>query len=228
MKVEREIRAAEARAVFRTPLGLLTSSIIAALSVGVLWPAVPRVLLLSWMLALGLCLGARLLLWRAYRAKQPPQATDIGRWVNWFTAGTALSGTLWGLVALVVPINDDPVNHIFVVMVLAGMAAGAIAALAPCLPALYAFLVPLGLELAAALVLHGGTAYLAMGAMVLVFIASIHPRQCTRRDQLKGPRASLRGAQQAVRGLVRCHERAATGPHAAGRRYRRRIRCADG
>jgi PAS domain S-box-containing protein len=172
MQVEQEIRAAEARAVFRTPLGLLTSSIIAALCVSVLWPAVPRVLLLSWMLALGLCLGARLLLWRAYRAKQP-EAMEVGRWVNWFTAGTALTGTLWGLLALVVLINDDPVNHIFVVMVLAGMAAGAIAALAPCLPALYAFLVPLGLELAAALVLHGGTAYLAMGGMVLVFIASI-------------------------------------------------------
>src|SRR5690348_9468578 len=172
MQVEREIRAAEARAVFRTPLGLLTSSIIAALCVGVLWPAVPRVLLLSWMLALGLCLGARLLLWRAYRAIRP-EATEVGRWVSWFTAGTALTGTLWGLLAAVVLINDDPVNHVFVVMVLAGMAAGAIAALAPCLPALYAFLVPLGLELAAALVLHGGGAYLAIGAMVLVFIAGI-------------------------------------------------------
>src|SRR5256885_13834885 len=162
MQVERELRAAEARAVFKAALGLLTSSIIAALCVGVLWPAVPPALLLSWMLALGLCLGARLLLWRAYRAKRPG-ATELSRWVTWFTAGTALTGTLWGSLAAVILISDDPVNHVFVVMVLAGMAAGAIAALPPRLPPLYAFLVPLGLELPPALGLHRGVAYLTMG-----------------------------------------------------------------
>ena len=172
LQVEREIRAAEVRAVFRTPLGLLTSSFIGAACFSVLWPTVPTALLLSWILALALCLGARLMLWRAYSA-HPPQETEAGRWVGWFTAGAAVTGALWGALALVILINDDPLYHAFVVMVLAGMAAGAIAALAPCLPALYGFLVPLGLQLAAALLLHGGSAYLAMGAMVLVFLASV-------------------------------------------------------
>src|SRR5436305_2514271 len=117
MQIEREIRAAETRAVYRTALGLLTSPIIAALCVGMLWRAVPPALLLSWMLALGLCLGARLLLWHAYRAKRP-EATELSRWVRWFTSGTALTGTLWGSLAAAILISNDPVNHVFVVMVL--------------------------------------------------------------------------------------------------------------
>jgi PAS domain S-box-containing protein len=172
MQAETEIHAAEARAIFGTPLGLLASAINCALCVGVLWRDVPPALLLGWMLALALCLGARLLLWRAYRANRP-KATETGRWVGWFTAGAALTGTLWGALAAVILISADPFHHAFVVMVLAGMAAGAIAALAPCLPALYAYVVPLGLQLATALALHGGGAYLAMGAMALMFLASV-------------------------------------------------------
>jgi signal transduction histidine kinase/ActR/RegA family two-component response regulator len=171
-QVDDEIRAAEMRVVFRTPLGLLTSVINCAFCAAVLWWEVPPSLLLSWALALALSLGARLLLWRAYRAKQP-EAAEAGRWIGWFTAGAALTGVLWGALAAVVLISDDPLYHSFVAMVLAGMAAGAIAAFAPCLPALYAFVGPLGLPLATVLVLHGGTAYLAMGAMVFVFLGSL-------------------------------------------------------
>jgi signal transduction histidine kinase/FixJ family two-component response regulator/HPt (histidine-containing phosphotransfer) domain-containing protein len=171
-QVDDEIRAAEMRVVFRTPLGLLTSLVNCAFCVAVLWREIAPSLLLSWALALALCLGARLLLWRAYRAQQP-KAAEAGRWIGWFTAGAALTGTLWGALAAVILISGEPLYHSFVAMVLAGMAAGAIAALAPCLSAIYAFLAPLGLPLVAALVLHGGNAYLAMAAMVLVFLGSV-------------------------------------------------------
>jgi signal transduction histidine kinase len=172
MQVEDEILVAEMRVVFRTPMGLLTSLINGAFCVAVLWRAIPPSLLLGWALALALCLGARLLLWRAYRTKQP-KAADAGRWIGWFTAGAALTGALWGTLATVIVISDDPLYHSFATMVLAGMAAGAVAAFAPCRPALYAFLAPLGLPLAAVLVLHGGGIYLAMSAMVLVFLTSV-------------------------------------------------------
>ena len=171
MSVEQEIRAAEMHVVFRTPLGLLTSAVIGAVSVGVLAPALPPLPLLAWASALALCLAARLLLWWAYRANGQT-ASATGPWLGWFSLGTGATGVLWGALAVVILISDDPVHHAFVVMVLAGMAAGAVAALAPCLPALYAFVAPIGLQLTVALVLHGGRAYLAIGGMVVVFLVS--------------------------------------------------------
>jgi signal transduction histidine kinase len=142
------------------------------LSVAVLSPAVPAGLLVGWTTAFALCLGARLLLWFAYRANPPPPA-DVGRWIGMFALGAGVTGALWGALSVVILISDDPLQHAFVLIVLAGMAAGAVGALAPSPTALYAFLVPLGLELAAALTLHGGRTHLVMAAMVLVFLVSV-------------------------------------------------------
>ncbi len=167
-----DIRCEEIRIVFKTPLALPASLINGAFCVGVLWPALPRPLLLGWALALALCTAGRMLLRRAYRARQPG-AAEAERWGARFTAGALLTGVLWGALAVVIPLTDDPLYHCFAVMVMAGMAAGGIAALAAHLPALYAFLVPLGLPLVAALLLHGGGAYLATGAMVALFVAAV-------------------------------------------------------
>jgi signal transduction histidine kinase len=172
MPLDPNIRAAEARVVFKTPVPLLTSAVICLLSVAVLSPEVPARLLMGWTTAFALCLGARLLLWFAYRANPPPPA-DAGRLIGMFALGAGATGALWGALSVVILISDDPLQHAFVLMVLAGMAAGAVAALAPSPVALHAFLVPLGLELAAALALHGGRTHLAMAAMVLVFLVGV-------------------------------------------------------
>jgi len=150
MPLDPDIRAAEARVIFQSPLPLMTSAVIALLSIAVLSPEVPARLLLGWTTAFALCLGVRLLLWFAWRAS-PPAAADAGRWIAMFALGAGATGALWGALSVVILISDDPLQHAFVVMVLAGMAAGAVGALAPSPAALHAFLVPLGLELAAAL-----------------------------------------------------------------------------
>jgi two-component system, sensor histidine kinase len=167
-----EIRAEEIRVVYRTPLALAASIVNGAFCVGVLWPEVPRPLLLGWAAALVLCLAARLLLWQGYRRRRPA-AAEAARWGAWFTLGALASGVVWGALAAVVLLTQDVLYHSFVVMVMAGMAAGGVAALAAYLPALYAFLAPLGLPLVAVLLGHGGWAYLATGAMVAVFLAAV-------------------------------------------------------
>ena len=167
-----EIRAEEVRVVFRTPLALFASIINGGFCVGVLWPEVPHPLLLGWAAALALCLAARLLLWQAYRARRPGPE-DAAKWGGWFTLGALFSGMVWGALAAVVPLTQDSLYHSFVVMVMAGMAAGGVAVLAAYLPALYAFLAPLGLPLVAVLLNHGGWAYLATGAMVAVFLVAV-------------------------------------------------------
>ena len=167
-----DIRSEEIRVVFKTPLALLASLVNGAFCVAVLWPALPRPLLLGWALALALGTAGRALLWRAYRARRPDGA-KAGSWGRWFTAGALSAGVSWGALAAVIPLTNDPLYHGFTVMVMAGMAAGGVAALAAYLPALYAFLAPLGLPLVAALLLHGGSAYLATGAMVAVFLVAV-------------------------------------------------------
>ncbi len=167
-----DIRSEEIRVVFKTPLALLASLVNGAFCVAVLWPALPRPLLLGWALALALGTAGRALLWRAYWARRPDGA-KAGSWGRWFTVGALSAGVSWGALAAVIPLTNDPLYHCFTVMVMAGMAAGGVAALAAYLPALYAFLAPLGLPLVAALLLHGGSAYLATGAMVAVFLAAV-------------------------------------------------------
>ena len=164
-----DIRSEELRVVFKSPLAPLASLVIGGLAVGVLWQALPEPLLLGWVTALLLATGARLLLWRAYRRRQP-DADQSGTWARRFTLGALASGAIWGAFAGIVLLSDDMFHHGFAVMVLSGMAAGAIAADAAYLPALYAFLLPLGLPLVLVLVLRAGAVYHALAAMVAFFL----------------------------------------------------------
>jgi signal transduction histidine kinase/DNA-binding NarL/FixJ family response regulator len=157
----------EISVVFKTPLALLASAVNGGLCVAVLWHAVPTPLLLGWALALGSCLAARAWLWRAFHRRQP---ADAGRWGRWYALGALATGCLWGALALVVLMTDDVLYHGFIVMVLAGMAAGSVAADVAYLPAFYAFLLPSGLPLALVLLIRGGLAYTAMSVMVVMFL----------------------------------------------------------
>jgi len=209
------IRSEAIRIAFRTPLALLASLIVGACSIGVLWPALPRPLLLSWALALTLCTLGRALLWHAYRARQPG-AAEAGRWGAWFTAGATLAGAAWGALAAVIPLTEDPLYHSFAVMVMAGIAAGGVASLSAHLPALYAFLAPLGLPLVAALLLHGGGAYAATGAMVAVFLVAVggiareHHRSLDDNIRLRFETARLAEALATARDAAEAAARAKT------------------
>jgi signal transduction histidine kinase/DNA-binding NarL/FixJ family response regulator len=155
--------------VFKTPLGLLASTANAGLCVAVLWHTIPTALLLGWAVALAACLTARGWLWRAFHRRRP-DAAGTARWGRWYALGAFVTGCLWGALALVVLMTDDVLYHGFVVMVLAGMGAGSVAADVAYLPAFYAFLLPSGLPLALALLMRGGVVYTAMSIMVVVFL----------------------------------------------------------
>jgi signal transduction histidine kinase/CheY-like chemotaxis protein len=164
-----EIRAEKLNLVFQTPWALIASFVNGVLCVAVLWPVLPRPMLLAWAMALAFSVAARAALRHAYLARRP-SAAAAARWGRWFTLGTLLTGALWGAFAAVIPLTDDPLYHCFAVVVMAGMAAGSIAALAAYLPAFYAFIVPMGLPLVVTLELHGGAPYRAVGLMVALFL----------------------------------------------------------
>jgi signal transduction histidine kinase/DNA-binding NarL/FixJ family response regulator len=177
MAERREIRSEEVfekvSVVFKTPLPLLASIVNGWLCVVVLWQVLAAPLLLGWALALTACSLARLWLWSAFRRRRPSASEARKWWGRWFTIGAFATGCLWGAAASVVLLTDDVVYQGFVIMLLAGMAAGSVAADAPYLPAFYAFLLPAGTPLFVALLVRGDGQHLAMGAMVLVFLVTL-------------------------------------------------------
>ncbi|HET7595197.1 MAG TPA: ATP-binding protein, partial [Stellaceae bacterium] len=177
MAERRETRSEEASekigVVFKTPLPLLASVINAWLCVAVLWQVIAGPLLLAWAVALTLCALARFWLWSAYHQRQPAASEARKWWGRWFTIGALATGCLWGAAAAVVLLTDNIVYHGFLVMVLAGMAAGSVAADAPYLPAFYAFLLPAGTPLFLALLARGDGPHVATSAMVLMFLVTV-------------------------------------------------------
>ena len=167
-----EVVSEEISVVFKMPLPLLASVVNGWLCVAVLWQAITAPLLLGWALALTGCSLARLFLWRAYRRRQPPP-DEAAAWGRWFTVGTLATGCLWGAAASVILLTDDIVYHGFVLMIVAGMAAGSVAADAPFLPSFYAFLLPAGTPITAALLARADGLHAAMSAMVLMFLVTV-------------------------------------------------------
>ena len=159
--------------VFKTPLPLLASVVNGWLCVAVLWQALPATLLLGWVCALTACSLGRFWLWSAYRRRKPVASEARKWWGRWFTFGVLITGCLWGAAASVVLLTDNIVYHGLLVMVLAGMAAGSVAADAPYLPAFYAFLLPAGLPLFLALLAQGDRLHAATSAMVLMFLVTV-------------------------------------------------------
>jgi len=159
--------------VFKTPLPLFASVVNGWLCVAVMWHGLAAPLLLGWSFALTACSLARFWLWYAYRRRQPTASEARKWWGRWFTIGALATGCLWGAAASVVLLSDNVVYQGFVVMVLAGMAAGSVAADAPYLPAFYAFLLPAGAPLVLALLIRGDGPHAAMSAMVLMFLITV-------------------------------------------------------
>src|SRR5216684_4400135 len=159
--------------VFKTPLPLFASVVNGWLCVAVMWHGLAAPLLLGWSFALTACSLARFWLWYAYRRRQPTASEARKWWGRWFTIGALATGCLWGAAASVVLLSDNVVYQGFVVMVLAGMAAGSVAADAPYLPAFYAFLLPAGAPLVLALLIRGDGPHASMSAMVLMFLITV-------------------------------------------------------
>ena len=116
-------------------IGILINSLLFALVLSTAWPAQ---WLIVWTAAVWVMVGLRYAIWLQVRngVSDPAEALRVARL---FTAGLTVSGLFWG-VAGVVFFPDDPIAlQGFIVFVLAGMSAGAMAALSSHLPAFLSF-----------------------------------------------------------------------------------------
>jgi signal transduction histidine kinase len=139
----------------------------------VLWSGAARgYWLLVWVFLSVLATVARaLLLWGW--PKHALEAEEARRWRRLIASGALLSGTVWGVLPVLIQAQASIEHQMFVGVVLAGMCAGALAALAYVRVTFYAFVLPALLPFAAVMLLAGGGTGTALGVLALLFLGSL-------------------------------------------------------
>jgi len=132
-----------------------------------------------WWIFFGLVVtltGARTIGWSYYRHHRQA-VEDKTKWTLFATAGSGLSGLLWGASSILL-LPDNIVEQTFLAFVIGGMCAGALVSLSYYLPAFVAYVFTSALPLAGSFLLDGRTVYVAMGCMAVVFVAAVTFAAC--------------------------------------------------
>ena len=160
-----EVHAEQVRLIYQHPVLIVGNLINSLLVVAVLWQRVPHPALLLWFGLFLIVIPVRLLIayLQARDGWPPPRAAA------WSVAGSAVTGCLWGLLALAIVTEPDVGYRVFIVFVLGGMTAGAVLLDAAYLPAFFAFVLPIMLPAIPALLIRGDLVSLAMGGMLATF-----------------------------------------------------------
>jgi signal transduction histidine kinase len=161
---ERVLAGRIATLVSQQPMAVLANLVNSALLALLIRGVWPEPWLATWVAGVWLVTALRGAVWLRYRRGSTgiAQAKNIGRLL---TGVALLSGAVWGLPAVVFFPEAPIALQGFIVFVLAGMSAGAVATLASHLPAFHSFIVPALLPLAGRLLLEGDLLYIAMGLM---------------------------------------------------------------
>ena len=110
---------------------LYTSSFVilfnASLFVYVLWPVTEHTYLISWYAALSIVTLLRFLDTLSFFRQR---MHDYRRWYRRMFSGVLLSAVLWGMVPIFFFPEGAPTYHLFIIVIIAGMSAGAISTLA--------------------------------------------------------------------------------------------------
>ena len=170
--LDREISAAQFQALYEhMPMVLAVNVVNSALVALVLASYMEQT---RWWIFFGLVValtGARAMGWRHYHHHRKG-VEDKTRWAILATAGSGLSGLLWGgSSTLLLP--DNIVEQTFLAFVIGGMCAGALVSLSYYLPAFVAYVFASALPLAGSFLMDGRTVYVAMGCMVVVFVGDV-------------------------------------------------------
>ena len=164
------VYAEQVRSLFRQiPIALSVNFVNAALVAIVLTPLAARPFLLPWFVSVMLVTIGRGILWLRYR--RAPESTR--RWSRLAACGSLLAGLCWGIGGVILfPVLPVP-GQLFLIFVMGGMSAGAMAISASHLPSLLGFLLPNGLPMALLFFARGSAIDGALGAMIVVFVAAL-------------------------------------------------------
>ncbi len=155
------------------PAALIAQSGMIAACLFVLWSGPARgTWVAAWAgVAMLVTLARAILLWNWPKGPLPIAQAPRWRWL--VVSGAAISGAIWGLLPALIQ-ERAPIEHeMFLGVVLAGMSAGALAALGYIRAAFYAFVLPALLPFAAVMLIGGGAIRIALGLLTLLFLGSL-------------------------------------------------------
>ncbi len=167
------VYAEQVRSLFRQiPIALSVNFVNAALVAIVLTPLATRPFPLPWFVSVMLVTIGRGILWLRYR-HAPVQPENTRRWSRLATCGSLLSGLCWGIGGIILFPVLPALGQLFLIIVMGGMCAGAMAISASHLPSLLAFLLATGLPMALRFFAQGSTRDSVLAAMIVVFVAAL-------------------------------------------------------
>jgi len=172
INIDHEIHAAQIRALYQhTPMVLAVNVANSALVALVLGSYLEQA---RWWIFFGLVItltGLRAIGWICYRHYRQPYETTV-KWAIFATAGSSLSGLLWGLGSTSL-LSDNILEQTFLVFVIGGMSAGALVSLAYHLPTYIAYVFSAVMPLSSIFILDGRTVHVTMGGMLVVFASAL-------------------------------------------------------
>ena len=152
--------------------GLAVNVLVGTALVFLLWQDVRAETAIGWLIALLLTVLGRALLTQAYLHARPvPRAH--ARWRTAQIIGTFAAGTVWGGVLWAFGGATSFEQHVFMMLVLGGMACGAIPVLASESRAYFAFVGPLCVGVITWLVLQRAPPYLALAGFTAFFFLAM-------------------------------------------------------
>ena len=167
------VYAEQVRSLFRQiPIALSVNFVNAALVAIVLTPLATRPLPLPWFVSVMLVTIGRGILWLRYR-HAPVQPENARRWSRLATWGSLLAGLSWGIGGIILFPVLPALGQLFLIIVMGGMCAGAMAISASHLPSLLAFVLATGLPMALRFFAQGSTTDSVLAAMIVVFVAAL-------------------------------------------------------
>ena len=163
--VQPHVYVEQVRLIYQHHALIIGNIINSLLVVAVLWQRFPHWALQLWFGLFLIVIPIRLLIARLQASDHWP----AWRAATWSVVGSAVTGCLWGILALAIVAEPDVAYRVFIVFVLGGMTAGAVLLDAAFLPAFFAFVLPIMLPAVLALLIRGDLMSIAMGVMLATF-----------------------------------------------------------
>jgi PAS domain S-box-containing protein len=163
------IKAEQTKLLFNAmPLSIMATVINACILVFVQWNIVAHELLLIWLITLLLVTVFRGVLANEYQ-KNYEKAYANEKWTSWFIVGVILTSIIWGSAAVWLFPTDEVGHQVFMVIVLAGMCAGASTSLSFLRITIGVFLIVLLTPLAIQFLMLGDKLSVSVGVMTILF-----------------------------------------------------------
>lgn len=146
--------------------------VVGALLAWMLATRVPGAPLLAWYLAFAALQFGRLALCRAYK-RAPDRDRDAARWGRRFQWSMVAGGAGWGVLSVIGFAPGDPLGQALLLNVLAGLAAGSIAATAYHLPTLVGYLLPMLVPLIVRVAWEGTLEYAFVAGTAALYLLAL-------------------------------------------------------